>query len=263
MDDELKFDWGSLVQTVLPTVGTIVGSLLGVESIEDGVYAFDFKGISGVDQDFSSVFYKDDDGDYCLFNQSPNQGDTVSISFPSRGNIGSETVIIPGRQSFEVGQMFHDNAQNDLSKFELSGSSQGAQNNGTKGVEISCSGHEIPVDGQKYAIGSYCQAQVNPQQIVISPKGNVNFDSLSMLSVQGSGDTGMKILDVPVKSQQAQIILPQPLKQGDNVNIELSANVASQSSLDNIIEIQKSDKRFKTPNPDVISRIKNAPRINW
>lgn len=261
-------NWGSLISSVLPTIGTVVGSLLGANKIEDGVVHFAHRNVVGADQSFSSDFYCED-GKYYLFNQSTKSDDVIAMTFPARGQIGAETVLVPGRQSFDVTPMFEDNARDDNSQFELTACSASQQVTQGRtaarqapGIKISSSGKEIPVGGEKKAIGTYLDVQIEPEQITVLPKNGVSIDSLPMVFVQSGGETGMRVMDVVGEGDAAVVQLPQPLAQNDLVAVDVVANVNTQS-LSHMLKLQANDKRLMAVDDETAKRIQNAPKLNW
>lgn len=255
-------NWGSLVSSILPTIGTVVGSLLGTNKIEDGVIYYSYQNVKGADKDFSSVFYKEGQ-DYYLFNQSTKAADQVTISFPRKETAGAETIIVPGHQSFRITPLFEENAQNDNSVFELSASSQetvtidGAEKSY---VKICSSGMDIPVNGQKQQIGTYLDAYIEPQQITITPRNNVQLQSLPLLTVQASGDTQMRILEASGDKDEIVVPLPQPLIKDDIISLDVIANVEQNNSM---LEEQMSSGLMNPLDASTIERLRSAPRLNW
>lgn len=261
-------DWGSLITTVLPTIGNIVGGLLGANKIEDGVIYYEHKGVLGAQQGFSSQFYCED-GNYYLFNQSTSENDIVSMTFPARGQVGAETVMVPGRQSFDITPMFEENALQDSTHFELTActagqvrESMGAQQ---QGIKISSAGQGVQVGGQKQSIGSYLDVQVQQNQVTIYPKNGFQLQNLPMVQVQGSGDTGMRVIDISGQDPQAITVqLPQPLLPEDQVTVEVVANVQKQQrSVQEMVLEQKYAHLLRKVDDHTVRRIQDAPRRNW
>ncbi len=114
--------WGNLVTGIFDTIGGVLGGLLGVNSIEDGVLSYSHSGVDGASQDFNSTFYCED-GKYYLYNQSPLTTDVVTLNFPTVGNQGAQTITVVGKQSFDVTQLFQDQAAIDQCQFKLAASS--------------------------------------------------------------------------------------------------------------------------------------------
>lgn len=257
-------DWGSLISTVVSTVGTVVGALLGANKIEDGVVAYLHRAGTADASEFTSAFCKDGEK-YLLFNQSSNASDIIAVSFPARGNIGAESVMIPGRYSFDMTNIFHDNALHDSTQFELTAAvaSQNAVNDEQSCVRISSSGKDLPVDGQSHAIGAYLEAQVSQQEVSIYPRSGVVLQRLPLVSVQGSGDSGARIMDATGEQQKITCQLPQPLDGDDVVNIEVLAEVQTQKSLAAILQNQKHAHLLKAVDEDMANRVAKAPRLNW
>ncbi len=258
-------NWGSLVSAIMPTIGNVVGSLLGSNTIEDGVIEYVHNEVVGADQEFSSVFFKKGD-DYYLFNQSPQEEDTVAMTFPACGQIGAETILVPGRVSFNVTPMFKQNADKDNVQFELTACSasnvEGIGEPAQKQkITISSSGKQIPVGGEKQSIGTYFEVQVGTQEVTILPKSGVSITSLPMVSVQSSGQTGMRMMDVKGEGDVAKVQLPQTLVQDELVSVEVIADV-EKSCLSAMIKQQANDERMILVDDATAQRIRNAPRLN-
>lgn len=260
-------NWGSLVSSVLPTIGTVVGSLLGANKIEDGVVQYNHDSVVGSSEGFTSAFCNEK-GKYYLFNQSTQTDDTVAMTFPARGQIGSETILIPGRQAFDVTSLFKENADNDNVQFELTACSASQQNKSSsgsqtqQGIKIASSGRQIPVGGEKQSIGTYFEAKAETQQITILPKNGVTINSLPMVTVQSGGETSMRIMDASGDGTSAVIQLPQPLVQNELISVEVLADVSTQS-IPEMLKLQENDERMIQVDDAMAQRINNAPKLNW
>lgn len=258
-------NWGSLISTLLPTIGNVVSGLLGADSIEDGVMSFYHNNVAGAQEDFSSVFYKEN-GEYFLFNQSSSQDDIIAMTFPARGNIGAETVLLPGRQSFNVTSIFQENGQKDNCQFELSAGTTAQPSNGTQaqnsGIKISSSGKAIPVGGEAKPIGSFLDVQACQDQIKVLPKNGIVINSLPIVTVHSGGENSMSIIDAIGDGDSAIVTLPQPLLENDLISVDVVANVSNQS-LSHMLEYQSKTWPLTTVKDDTADRIKNAPKLNW
>lgn len=259
----MGFNWGSLVSSVLPTIGNIVGGLLSVEKIEDGVLSYSFNSVGGASSEFSSTFYVAQDG-YHLFNQSPNDSDIVTMTFPSRGNIGAESIILPGRQAFNVTPLFQANAAADNCQFELTGCSlaSNAVKGQSSGIKISASAKNVQVGGPQQSLGAYMDVKVEPQKVTVMPRSGISIDSLAMMSLQSGGQSGMRVIDVAGKEGEVTVNLPEPLIDNDGISIEVTANM-SQNSISAMLECQAERLALFEVKDDLAERIKNAPKLNW
>jgi len=264
-----KMNWGSLISTVLPTIGTVVGQLLGVKSIEDGVVTYQFspEAAAGANAETQASFAYED-GDYYLFNQSVNSGNIVTISFPSKANIGPQTIMIPGRTSFKITQLFKDNADMDNSSFELTaGGGAEAPADGKlsdkSSIKISSSGYNIPVgDGAEHSIGAYLSVKVDEGSVTIIPKA-VSLQSLPLVAVHGSGDTTVRVMDAGGQSgTQATVAFPEPFIKGDQVNVEVMANVSGLTS-DRLMKDQEHSGLLSSISDEQWQRLQGAKRLNW
>ncbi len=255
-------NWGSLAASILPTIGDIVGSLIGVTCIEDGVLYYAHKGLDGADPEFASLFYLDE-GQYCLYNQSPKTSDVVAMSFPTVGQRGGETLLVPGRQSWDVTAMFQKHAQLEDCDFELSACSisQKANAQGQGGVQISTSAYEVPLNAKR-ALGSYMDITVQSQQVLVTPKQGCQIQSLPLLYIQGSGDTGIRVVDAPAQNGEVTVQLPQPLQSGTLVTAEIMASM-SQQSTQKMLQAQVTRAKQVAMSDALAGRLKSAPRLNW
>ena len=104
----ISMNWGSLIQTVLPTIGTVVGQLLGVKSIEEGVifYRFSKAGeLEGSTGEFSSTFFKfiANTIAFAAQKQQVQPARDRGLSYDIRaGSLGSHRWTEPLRQIFSI-----------------------------------------------------------------------------------------------------------------------------------------------------------------
>lgn len=257
-------DWGSLLTTIFSTIGNVAGTLLGVNSIEEGVITFKHDSVINGEQGFASTFYADGKGGYGLFNQSSSADDYITMTFPATGDKGAQSLIIPGRQSWDVTQFFKENAQEDNSQFQLTASSA-AQTNGVggqqAGVKIAASGRQIPVQGKKQSICAYLDVQAEKQQITVTPKSGIVLQSLPVVIVEGYGDTCFQCMDVQGQGDQIVIQLPQPISE-EVISVEVVAN-AQQASIDRFLaKYQNANGGLVQLDDETIERIRKAPVLN-
>jgi hypothetical protein len=257
-------NWGNLVTGIFETIGGVVGGLLGVNSIEDGVLFYSHAGINGASQDFSSTFYCEDEK-YYLYNQSPLKTDVVTLSFPTVGNQGAQTFTVVGKQSFDITKLFKDQAKIEQCQFKLAASSMQKQLTGSDGTpqsaaKIATSGYEIPL-GQKRSLGSYMDVTLQENQVLITPKGGMQMESLQMLSVQGSGDASMVVVDAPAQNGEVIVQLTKPLLSNSLFSVDVMASIVGQQKT--MLAHQENDSRYQTVNDDLAMRIRNAPKLNW
>jgi hypothetical protein len=131
-----------------------------------------------------------------------------------------------------------------------------------QGVKISASGYEIPM-GQPRALGSYLDVEVKQNQVTVTGKvPKMQLQSLPVLTIQGSGDTKMQIIDAPAQDGRVVVKLPQPLPENSQMSVEVVASV-SQQGVKAILAAQVSDPRFSAVDNDTAKKIQNAPRLNW
>lgn len=257
----IPINWGSLLSSVVTTIGSVVGSLIGSNSIEDGVVEFFHSVPSNGQEGFpSSICFEK--GEYRLFNKSDNSDDILTMAFPERGDIGTETILVPGRSEFIITSFLKDNALHDNTQFELTACPTQQRADGQSSVTISASGKQIPTNGEKRDIGTYLAVQVEPNQITVFPKNGLQLQQVSLLSVKGSGDTGMRAMSVAGDPQIVTVQFPEPLQKDDLVEVEVIADVQQASLLQNI-RTQKYAHLLHEVDEQTAARIRNAPRLNW
>lgn len=259
--------WTSVVSSVFQTIGGIVGGLLGVNSIEDGVICFSHQGVRGADQEFSSIYFVED-GKYYLFNQSGSRQDFVTMTFPSRGNIGTESVTVEGRGSFNITPFFQHNAKDDNSEFQLTASSMSQQQGQEKqegSYTVSASGSQLSISGTQQSIGAYLAVQVNPQQLIVTSRDQNRFavQNLPFIKLQCSGDTAMQFSEVQAQNGQATIALPQPLAQSELLAVDVMAQITPQQPMSVLLMNQPHAELYHKIDDKTAQRILKAPRLNW
>ena len=261
-------DWGSLGSTLFQTIGGVVGGLLGINTVEGGILYFSHAGIKGASSDFSSAFCCDD-GKYYLFNQSTSKQDFLTIAFPERHDMGAEAIVLPGRSSFDVTPLFSFNAAADNTSFQLTASTtQKTDANGQAqqgNYKISASGRQIPTTGVERAIGAYLQVQAQNQKIIISPKkrSTVQLQTIPFVNIQTGGDTAVQFAQVNAVDGQVVLQLPQPLQDGDLIEVDVTAQIEPKSTMQEFLQQQPQAHLLRETDDLLYERLKNAPKLNW
>ena len=106
--------------TLITGIGQLMGRLIGVNSIEDGILYFVHQPAkSGQQGDLASTVFVED-GKYYLYNPEVQKNDRfVSGALPGMGNIGAQTVTLGKRQSFDITPLFQQGADHDNTSFEI------------------------------------------------------------------------------------------------------------------------------------------------
>jgi len=258
-------NWGSLISTVVSTAGTVLGSLLKAPQMENGVVRYVFSNVEGSNSDFRSDFAYDGEGRLRLYNLATNDNDRLMLTFPIEGTGGFQSVTLGGFQSFDVTDLFSDNAEKDNSNFELSGfrstplPADGLSSSRSL-IKLSAQARGIPVDGKQHSIGTFYDVIVNTDSVQVELKSGGELDSIQMISITSGRDSAMRLLDIKGKDNVAIVPLSQPLVKGDLVTIEIMGSaVETRSRIDEL----KADSRFAEIDEDTRKRLNNAPALNW
>ena len=138
--------------TLITGIGQLMGRLIGVNSIEDGILYFVHQPAkSGQQGDLASTVFVED-GKYYLYNPEVQKNDHfVSGALPGMGNIGAQTVTLGKRQSFDITPLFQQGADHDNTSFEITACQAGQVKLGSQQsslVQISTSGKLLEVGQQ-------------------------------------------------------------------------------------------------------------------
>lgn len=242
----------SLISITEGSIGEVLESLWGVNSIEEGVLSY---------PDFYAIFYRDGDK-YFLFNHSPLKTDVVILSFPTVGQQNSQTIMIENMHSFDVTQLFKDQAALRQGKFRLAESSiQKTDAAPQSAVIIPAFAYEIPV-GQKRSIGSYMDVTVQENQVLITSQGGIQLQHLHMLTVQRCGDSSVIVMDIPAQNGEILVHLPKRLLNGSLVSVEIVVSIGIEQ-MRTMLANQANDIRCQAITDDIAMRINKAPKLNF
>ncbi|MEG1952678.1 MAG: hypothetical protein RR115_00400 [Hydrogenoanaerobacterium sp.] len=261
-DQNVGFNWGSLVTTLLPTVGTVIGQLLGNKSANDGVLCYMFTQ-TGQNEEPDAGYFFAEDGDYYFLNCSKGAGKRVSITFPAiMPNLGPETVLVNGNGGrAKVTAAFSKTASSDNSHIEITaggGSTVSADLGADDSFQVACSGNRVPVDGNFHDIGSYLQVALNGSNITL--KGiESKIKSIASLSVKGSGDTETRLMNAPPQAEtEVFLSLPEPLPDNSLVDIKFVGKISAGANA-----VRACQAEMSVASDALIEQVKNAPRLNW
>jgi hypothetical protein len=277
------FAWGALAQTILPTIGSVIGQLINATKTSDGKVNYTFsagspEGYSADDEIFDSSFVREDsiekDGNgndkivtkYFLKTLTYNDDDKVTIAFPTRGSLCSETLTLCGASKVEVTKMFSDNANGDNGTFELTASRGSAMAGASSGsYKVSASARQIVVgDGEKNRLGSFLDVVVNTDKITIIAKDGNQISSIASAYLYSSRDTDMRFFDVSGQTSgtEAIICFAENLRAGDVVDIDVTVNFGSAQKMQELQAEYAKRYNIQKMTPEEIAELKAAPRLN-
>ncbi len=258
----------SFMSSILPTIGTVVGALLGANSVEDGVLYYAFRNPNSDSEQVGGAVFSCTDGEYTLYNPSVDPEDAISISFLGRSGgpqCSSESYVIPGFHSMGVNALFQTYADNDNSKFELASSVAnptavtGADNNSYVQMAVSQKGITAEETPDTTKLGSYLTVALGVEQIAITGTGSMALSSVSNLEIKGSGDTAYRFSNMDAVDGVVTIDMPEPLLSGDACEVEISGVLSCVSTL----SINHNNSIIKKMDEGYHAAIMAAPRLNW
>ena len=252
--------------TLITGIGQLMGRLIGVNSIEDGILYFVHQPAkSGQQGDLASTVFVED-GKYYLYNPEVQKNDRfVSGALPGMGNIGAQTVTLGKRQSFDITPLFQQGADHDNTSFEITACQAGQVKLGSQQsslVQISTSGKLFEVGQQRQSLGAYMDVQVSQDEVTILPKGKIKLDSLPTITVQTQGQGVMSAANIESQGgEEAVFPLTQQLLSSDLVNVSVTANVDTMDTKE-FLTMQPFAHLIQTVDDETAARIAKAPRLN-
>lgn len=254
--------------TLITGIGQLMGRLIGVNAIEDGILYFVHQPAkSGQQGDLASTVYVED-GKYYLYNPEIQMNDHfVSGTLPGMGNIGAQTIILGKRQSFDITPFFQQGADQDNTSFEITACQAGQVKLGSQQsslVQLSTSGKLFQVQQEKQTLGCYLDVQVSQNEVTVLPKGNVKLDSLPIITVQTQGQGVMSAANIEStakKGEEAVFPLPQQLSVADLVDVSVTANIETIDTKE-FLTTQPLAHLIQTVDDETAARIAKAPRLN-
>ena len=247
--------------SVIPTIGTIIGQLLGAFSVEDGYVAFRVHRTGrnmlsdGQNAGGDAIFYCDN-GQYNVFNTSTEA--PIAVGFPAIGDQGPTTYIVQPTNVWPLNTDFQKSAENDSSQIMLSAGTckvkQTAQST-TMESQISTSAYRVPVgDGSKHGLSSYINVQVDPETIQLSPN-NCTIDSIQAVSVASAGDTKIALNDFSQISGTPPYTVTLPCQLGKDSPVDLNLVATISVPVSALLTMECADAQL-------IKRLRAAPCLN-
>jgi hypothetical protein len=243
-------------------VGSVLGGLIDVFTIEDGIIAYDFfKEGNGKENDDQCTFsfHKEIDESkkerYVFANQSYDTN--AVISFPAKGPDSGEVIVVPGGGRLPLNGIFNVHAKNDNSSFDVSadGLKPGTGASSTA-VQSICSKYGLDINSTLQGIGSFMSVKSDGKSLTLKPVQSVAITGVENIQVDSNSDTGFKALQAGAPQEDGTWLwtFPQPIKDAINVSVIASISISTSSI--------KADGLTKLTD-DELARLKKAKRLNW
>ncbi len=256
------------ILSVIPTVGQVVGQLLGGNA--NDYVGFFPSGKTNDDLD-TAVFTKDGDSIF-LNNTSPYAADDVVMAFPRQEGIDPETISIPNMTKLDVTNLFHNQSAAHNESFSLT-TSKAASNDNGKFISIQASGRGIPVSANaSIKIGSFLEIQVSGDWalIAIIAGSALALRSVNVLRVRQLGQEVVAIVNAwrgnPAQARggqsQATIDLGCHLLANEPVDVEISAEVEPTSAAQGNLDLFNKKYPLIPLTQEDIARLKKGLRLN-
>lgn len=261
-------DWKAIIGTVVPTVGSIVGKLLGMNGIkgEDCAVVYKFASNPGTDDDSGcEASFVKRNGKICLFNKSNDENSIVTLSIPKVGDIEPQTILVEAGVALQLEEIFQNCANYDSTRLMISGTDKKAIMSDSQDSFHACaSGANVPVDGKtSVKIGTYLNVVCSPEKAVFTSANHI-INKLRAVNFHGSNDQRLRMLDVkstvtPQGENLAVVYFPSPFAQNTFLEIDVEADIGG---LKKALEEQKGwCKHLFVPTKEEATAMKSARRI--
>jgi hypothetical protein len=244
------------------SIGGIIGNLIDVFAIEDGIIAYEFfkenKDINGQEPCVVS-FHKEMSGNeevYLFVNQSYDVN--AAITFPAKGEDSGETVVVTGGGRLQLNKMFKNHAKFDNSSFNVSADGLQPRNTNASVTQVQsiCSKYGLPVDSSSDGIGSFMSVKSDGKSLTLIPIPGISIIEIANISVSSDCDTVFDALKAGALQKDGSWLwsFPEPITSA--VNVSVIANLQINNTMLKAGELTKASENDLT-------RLRNAKRLNW
>lgn len=232
----MGFNWKSAVGTIIPTVGSILGKMLGV-SASDGALLYQF---ADTETDGCEACIVKRDGHIKLWNRSEDENALITLSLPRVGALEPQTVTLRSGESVEMDSFFADCANHDSTKIMLTASnSTEAVKRGINGAgeqfHICAAASDVKADGNTpVRLGSYLTVVCSGDRAIFTSTNHqiINFD---VANFQGRNDQRIKVMDIPAVKQDGgtvvEVQFPSPFPAGTVLDIDVEVEMGGLSNI--------------------------------
>lgn len=267
----------SVLSSILPTIGTVLGALLGADSVEKGVLYYALQNpnkLAGNSTD-SGAYFLNDNGEIKLYNPAPLESEGISISFLGRRKEGekiqysSESFVLPGFNVMSMNSVFKNYASLDNSKFELAAAvaddemTEGANSSSRIQMAVTQMGIQASeTNPTEASLGSYLKIILGAENATITGNQTMALDTISSLVIKGSGDTAYRFANIQAVDGAVTVSLPEPLLDGDLCEVDISGVLAYDSAQLKALYSRRGIALEKLT-LDQHNAIIAAPKLNW
>lgn len=259
----MGFNWKSALGTIVPTIGTVVGKLLGVSN-DDCALLYQFQNQEDTGCEASIVKR---DGKIVLWNRSENEHGVITLSLPKVGALEPQTFTLKQGQSMELDSLFSDCANHDSTKLMITASNgEEAVKKGIEGAQeqfhICAAASDVCTDGNTpVRLGSYLTVVCSRDKAIFT-SANHQIVHISVANFQGRNDQKMKMLDIPATPQNSgsvvEVKFPSPFPEGTVLDIDVEVEMGN---LTEILEAQKGWCKVCNLSDTEIAQLKSVPVI--
>lgn len=259
----MGFNWKSALGTIVPTIGTVVGKLLGVTNGDCALY-YQFQNQDDAGCEASIVKR---DGKIVIWNRSENENGIITLSLPKVGELEPQTFTLTPGQSMELDSLFRDCANHDSTKLMITASNgEEAVKKGIKDAKeqfhICAAASDVCTDGNTpVRLGSYLTVVCSKDKAIFT-SANHQIVHISVANFQGRNDQRMKMMDIPATQQDSgsvvEVKFPTAFPEGTVLDIDVEVEMGGLTA---ILEAQKGWCNIHNLTDTEITQLKSIPVI--
>ena len=225
----------STIGTMLPTLGTILGSLLtGVKATAGNSAVVPYRFGDGI----ICGFKRDDAGKIWFTNSSMDDGKMVTFAVPAIGDQAAETILVSSENKVDVTEIFHECASSDSTTCMISGSAVDAARAHAAGMQnafhYAAGGRNVPVDGVTTSrIGSFLSVVCHADRAVFTSKKTII--QITSVNFYGCNDSEVTLTAIPAAASgtgsRVEVLFPTPFAKGAYLTIDVEVDMSDSVSI--------------------------------
>lgn len=216
----------SSIISMIPTIGNIVGGLLG-EIFKGNESSSKRYSIMLGSSPMNQVDFKVENNSIVLGNRTE---DDICLSFPSQNGYTGETIIVPSCSKLPVTGVLKNCTANDVDAFNLTAGTPSPNKNGfysnQKMISIASSGM-VQIGGDTKTLGSYIRTKVTKDAIELSLPSNYSMSEVISLNITpAEGNQVCCINNYHLDTKDNKVTFPLSLLLVEGKQVEVSATVS-------------------------------------
>lgn len=250
--------------SIIPTVGNIIGQLLG-QIFQGNAGGQNYRysislGASPVDE----IDFKVEGKDIVMANRT---ADEVCLSFPAQNGYTGETILVPSCTKLPVSDIFKNCAQNDVNTFNLTaGVSPFASNDlgaNQKAISLSSSGM-VEIGGSAKQLGSYISAKITKKGIEFQLPSIFTLEEVVYLNVApAEGNEAFHTSNYIPETKGQSVVIPLSLLLVEGKQAEVSVTLSCISeNHSRLIEDCCNKYGIVSMTENEIRQLEKMPKIN-